>query len=129
MEPANHPTQSLVDLLNAITGLISQYFIAHSGVYDNVVGGIVLATLVFLFPLVQKRVALHFWRFIGWLGSKRGFYKLALGAYRRELVTEYGTFYRSHAPAWECSLYRSCGSIPRTLERHQRHSHAERHCH
>ena len=35
-------------------------------------------------------------------------------------------FYRSHAPAWECSLYRSCGSIPPTLERRRMHSHAER---
>jgi len=33
--------------------------------------------------------------------------------------------YRSRAPAWGCSLYRSCGSIP-TLERRRRHSHAER---
>ena len=35
-------------------------------------------------------------------------------------------FYRSHAPAWECSLYRSCGSIPPTLERRRWHSHTER---
>ncbi len=91
MEPANHPTQSLFDLLNAITGLISQYFTAHPGVYDNVVGGVVVLILAALFPLVQKRVARNFRHFVGWLGSKRGFSKLALGAYRRELVNQYGT--------------------------------------
>ena len=91
MEPADHPTQSLFDLLNAITGLVSQYFTAHPGVYDNVVGGVLVLILAALFPLVQKRATRRFWHFVGWLGSKRGFSKLALGAYRRELVNQYGT--------------------------------------
>ena len=34
--------------------------------------------------------------------------------------------YNGERSAWECSLYRSCGSIPPTLERRRGHSHAER---
>jgi len=49
MEPANHPTQSLFELLNAITGLISQYFTARPGVYDNTV---VFGRLLFGTPLL-----------------------------------------------------------------------------
>lgn len=90
MEPSRNAEQTLFDLLNAITDLVSKYFTAHPGVYDTVVGGFAFVFLYAVFLIIQRQAANRFWRAVGWLGSVQGFSRLAWWAYRSNLISEYG---------------------------------------
>ena len=84
------PGSSLADVLQAVGKLLDEYFKAHPGVYDNVVGGVAVIVLSFVVTLLWRTANDQIWRMLAWLGGKPGFSKLALSAYRRAVETRYG---------------------------------------
>lgn len=100
MEPIDRTAQSLAQQAHNTSSLdlntwVVDYIHSHPqtvvDILTKVVSGLSIAFLSFVLVLLWRHFAVNIWRFLGYLGSFRGLSTLALWAYRRNVINQYGS--------------------------------------